>query len=89
MEECFSNKGQILSARSALKEDHTPIGYGFVTFKDINSANAAIEEYNPDAKKDLIAIPYNPKDKKDMAQKSVNNIYVKSFPESWNEEKLK
>lgn len=36
----------------------------------------------------LDVLPYNPKDKKDI-RKLFNNIYVKNFPASWDEAKLK
>lgn len=33
-------------------------------------------------------LPYNPKDRRE-ARKLFNNIYVKNFPESWDEKKLR
>jgi hypothetical protein len=32
--------------------------------------------------------PYNPRDRRDI-RKGFNNIYVKNFPESWDEAKLR
>jgi polyadenylate-binding protein len=88
LDEIFSKEGEVLSARSAIKEDHTPLGYGFVTFKDSNSAESAITKYNPDSNNDLIAVPFNPREKKDASAIGTNNIYVKDFPDTWNEQKL-
>lgn len=36
----------------------------------------------------FIAAPYNPKDRREI-RKAVNNIYVKNYPENWDEAKLR
>jgi len=33
-------------------------------------------------------LPYNPKDRREI-RKSINNIYVKNYPESWDETQIK
>jgi len=44
-----------------------------------------LQEFPVIGSKDLIAVPYNPKVKKEGG----NNIYVKNFPETWTDEKLR
>ena len=60
-----------------------------MTYVDPKSVEAAISENTKDSSKPLIAVNYNPKDRKDLLHKSVNNIYVKNYPQSWGEAELK
>ncbi len=86
LEEFFSQYGEVKTAKAAINADYKLLGYGFVTFKEAESVDRAVEGSKD---KDLIALHYNPKDKREAKAKLTNNIYVKNFPEAWTEKELK
>lgn len=94
MYEVLVNKyGKILSSKVSINDDHTFRGYGFATFENPESAANAIRENTikvdiNGASAEFILIPYKTKDKNDI-KKAKNNIYVKNFPKSWDEGKLR
>ena len=55
LEDKFNKYGSVLMARVALREDHTPAGYGYVTFTDSNSLQAALADYSKKANKGFSA----------------------------------
>ena len=75
----------VKSVKVSINQDHSSRGYGFITFKSQEDAKKALEK-----KPDIVLRwePYNVKDRRD-ARKTFNNIYVKNYPESWNEENIK
>ena len=40
----FKNYGDVISSKVSLNEDHSSRGYGFVCFKDPESASRALSE---------------------------------------------
>ena len=82
MKECA--KDEVISLKISLNPDHTSRGYGFATFA---TPEGALNAFNNHPDKFEI-LPYDPKDKEDMIM-LFNNIYVKNFPASWDEAKLK
>jgi len=64
----------------SIEPDYTIRGYGFVTFKEKESVLKLLAE-NLD---NYLVCPYNPKDRRE-SRKVFNNIYVKNYPESWDD----
>jgi polyadenylate-binding protein len=84
----FTNKfgqGVVKSAKVSINPNYSSRGYGFVHFQTVELAQEAVK-----ASKELgiDVFPYAPKDRRDI-RKTYNNIYVKNFPEEWNEQKLR
>ena len=72
-----------------MDEDHTSRGYGFITYdapEDAQSAIVMLQENETNV--DCVAVPFKPKDRSDV-RKIANNLYVKNYPDSWTDEKLK
>lgn len=85
LEEKFKDIGEIKSAKVSINPDYSSRGYGFVCFA---SSEDAIKAVGEKIHADIEVLHYNPKDRRDM-RKLFNNIYVKNFPTSWDEAKLK
>jgi len=82
LKECA--KDEVKSLKISLNPDHISRGYGFALFATPEGAQNAINSH-PDM---FEVLPYNLKDKEDMIM-LFDNIYVKNFPDSWDEAKLK
>lgn len=76
---------EIKSLKISLNPDHTSRGYGFALFSSVEAAQTAIQLNKVEG---FEILPYTPRDKKDI-RKVFNNIYVKNFPVSWDEAKLR
>lgn len=86
LEEYFSKYGDIKSLKVSLNPDHSSRGYGFVCFQAPESASAALSETKDNDSYHGVA--YKPKDRREM-RKAFNNIYVKNFPDEWNEDQVR
>lgn len=75
----------VLTSKVSINEDYSSRGYGFVLFQTPEQALKAIQMKD---QLGLDIVPYQPKDRRDI-RKGFNNIYVKNFPENWDEAKLK
>jgi polyadenylate-binding protein len=95
MYDTFSTFGTILSCKVATDEHGASKGYGFVHFETEESANKAIEKVNGMllSDKKLFVGRFIPrKDReKELGEKAkrFTNVYVKNFPDTINEEKLR
>jgi polyadenylate-binding protein len=95
MYDTFSTFGTILSCKVATDEHGSSKGYGFVHFETEESANKAIDKVNGMllSDKKLFVGRFIPrKDReKEIGEKAkrFTNVYVKNFPESWTNEKLR
>jgi polyadenylate-binding protein len=86
----FSVFGNILSVKVAKDETGKSKGYAYVHFETAVAANAAMEKMNGASLEGnpITVSPYV----KSAERKPTNawtNLYVKQFPESWDEEKLR
>lgn len=94
MYDTFSTFGTILSCKVATDEHGSSKGYGFVHFETEEAANKAIEKVNGMllSDKKLFVGRFIPrKDReKELGEKAkrFTNVYVKNFPDTWNEEQL-
>ena len=79
--------GKIKSLKVSLNKDYVSREYGFVTFEDPNIAQKAVEQGLTELGNEVQVERYCPKDKKDL-KKTVNSIFVKNFPNTWNKEYL-
>lgn len=95
MYDTFSTFGTILSCKVATDEHGTSKGYGFVHFETEEAANKAIEKVNGMllSEKKLFVGRFIPrKDReKELGEKAkrFTNVYVKNFPDTITEEKLR
>ncbi|CAG7837747.1 unnamed protein product [Allacma fusca] len=95
MYDTFSTFGTILSCKVATDEHGNSKGYGFVHFETEEAANKAIEKVNGMllSDKKLFVGRFIPRKEreKELGEKAkrFTNVYIKNFPESFNEEKLK
>jgi len=84
-----SKQHTIKSLKISMDEDHTSRGYGFITYENPEDAALAtkmLQESEENA--DCVAVAFKPKDRSDV-RRIANNLYVKNYPESWTEEKLR
>lgn len=86
----FSEFGNILSGKVATDEKGESKGYGYVHFETAESANAAIEKLNNSTMEDctLIVGAFVKRNERSGVA-DWTNLYVKQFPESWDDDKLK
>lgn len=86
LETHFAQFGDIISCKVSLNENHTARGYGFVLFKDPESASRALSETQK--RNEIIGVKFEPKTKSDF-RKVFNNIFVKNIPDNWSEAEIK
>ena len=81
----LSKIGEIISAKSSFEIDNGVVkkGFGFVTFRDSNSAKIALEKMKEYGIDGMICEKY------EIKEKGSNNIYVKDFPSAWTEDQIK
>ena len=95
MYDTFSTFGTILSCKVATDEHGNSKGYGFVHFETEEAANKAIEKVNGMllSEKKLFVGRFIPRKEreKELGEKAkkFTNVYIKNFPESVTEEKLR
>jgi len=95
MYDTFSTFGTILSCKVATDEHGNSKGYGFVHFETEEAANKAIEKVNGMllSDKKLFVGRFIPRKEreKELGEKAkrFTNVYIKNFPESISEDKLK
>lgn len=88
----FSLFGNILSCKVACDKEGNSRGYGFVQFETDESANDAIGRVNgmKVGEKIVEVHLFQKREAEEKpAEKKVKNLYVKSFPKEWNEDKLR
>lgn len=87
VEKKFTEKlGDVVkSTKVSINPDYTSRGYGFVLFTSQDEANKALKE---GSNLGFEVHPYNPRDRREI-RKIFNNIYVKNFPNTWDEAKLR
>jgi polyadenylate-binding protein len=86
LEETFKQFGEIISTKVSIDENHLSKGYGFVSFKEADSATEALSATNSRA--ETIGVKYAPKSKAEF-RKAFNNIFIKNMPDEWTEQDLK
>lgn len=86
----FSEFGNILSGKVATDDTGSSKGYGYVHFETAESAQAAIEKLNNTTMEDCtLAVTLFVKRNERSGVADWTNLYVKQFPESWDDEKMK
>jgi polyadenylate-binding protein len=86
----FSEFGNILSGKVATDENGNSKGYGYVHYETAESAAAAIEKFhNKDIEGCVLHVCPFVKRQERAGVADWTNVYVKQFPESWDEGKLK
>lgn len=80
--EIFKNYGEIFSCRLPVNFKGIPRGYGFVQFRELAGAEAAVREMNQKVIEGvkISVMPYKLKETKDRPEKRYTNIYVKNLP---------
>lgn len=87
----FSLFGNILSCKVATDAEGRSRGYGFVHYETAEAAKQAIEKVNnmQIGEKTVYVGEFIPRDGRAPAEVThFTNIYVKNFPEDWDEEKV-
>lgn len=82
----FKGYGDIISCKVSINEDYSSRGYGFVCFRDPESASRALSESS--SRSETIGVKFAPKSKADF-RKVYNNIFIKNIPDGWDEPELK
>ena len=77
----FSGYGEVISAKIAINEDYSKRNYGFVCFKENESAERALSN-QPDS---FLTFKIKPKDVLLANKKMINNIYIKNIPKETTE----
>jgi len=88
----FSLFGNILSCKVATDATGQSYGYGFVHYEAAEAATQAIERVNgmQIGEKTVQVTEFMKRDSREKADTTnYTNLYVKSFPEEWTEEKIK
>jgi polyadenylate-binding protein len=85
LEKRFAEVGDVKCAKVSINPDYSSRGYGFVCFANPEKAAEAV---NKGKQLNLEVLPYNPRDRREV-RKAYNNIYVKNFPDTWTEAKLR
>ena len=86
LEKQFKQYGDIISTKVSIEEDYKSRGYGFVCFRDPESAAQALVESS--IRSENIGVKFAPKSKLEF-RKVFNNIFVKNMPDEWTEAELK
>lgn len=96
--DAFSPFGQILSCKVATDETGRSRGYGFVHFDTEANANRAISDANglQLGNKKIFVAPFIRRSERTSSTKfdegvddKFTNLYIRNFPDSWDEEALK
>jgi len=86
----FSVFGNILSCKVAMDENGNSKGYGYVHYETAEAAQDAVQKVNGNMLEDQEVIVQPFLRRQDRAgQTEWTNLYVKQFPTSWDEDKLK
>ena len=86
----FSVFGNILSCKVANDENGNSKGYGYVHYETAEAANDAIAKFNGCQIDDQVVTVIPFQRRQDRATEVVwTNVYVKQFPESWDEDRLR
>lgn len=86
----FSVFGNILSCKVATDENGKSKGYGYVHFETAEAAEDAIQKFNGMLIEDVeVHVGHFVRRQDRVAQNAWTNLYVKQFPLSWDEAKLK
>ena len=85
----FSVFGNILSCKVATDDKGASKGYGYVHYETAEAAQDAIQKFNGMQIDDLeVTVGLFVKRQDRSGQADWTNLYIKMFPESWDEEKL-
>lgn len=86
----FSLFGNILSCKVASDASGKSRGYGFVHYETEEAAKQAIERVNgmQIGEKTVQVAAFIKRDEKDRATQNFTNIYIKNFPQDWDDAKL-
>jgi len=86
----FSVFGNILSCKVATDENGVSKGYGYVHFETAEAAQDAIQKFNGTLIDDIeVHVGTFVKRQDRAGQSDWTNLYVKQFPTSWDENKIK
>eukprot|EP01054_Gregarina_sp_Poly1_P006527 Gregarina_sp_Poly_1__6526@NODE_349_length_9340_cov_161_743449_g292_i0_p2_GENE_NODE_349_length_9340_cov_161_743449_g292_i0NODE_349_length_9340_cov_161_743449_g292_i0_p2_ORF_typecomplete_len612_score75_50RRM_1/PF00076_22/4_9e20RRM_1/PF00076_22/8_7e19RRM_1/PF00076_22/1_4e10RRM_1/PF00076_22/2_1e18RRM_5/PF13893_6/1_2e05RRM_5/PF13893_6/7_4e06RRM_5/PF13893_6/0_012RRM_5/PF13893_6/0_00063PABP/PF00658_18/1_3e24RRM_7/PF16367_5/0_014RRM_7/PF16367_5/0_00035RRM_7/PF16367_5/4_5RRM_7/PF16367_5/0_19RRM_8/PF11835 len=88
LHDTFSLFGNILSCKVATDENGKSKGYGFVHFENDAAAHSAIEKVNgmKIGSKDVYVGPFHKRSERQSRRAELfTNLYVRSFPPSWND----
>ena len=89
--EVFMKYGEIMSSKLCDDEDGNSLGYGYINYYSLDSAESAIKELN--GKKmwgsTLEVIHFQKKNERLQSYIGNNGLYVKCFPSSYGEEDIK
>lgn len=86
----FSVFGNILSCKVATDENGESKGYGYVHFETAEAAEDAIQKFNGMLIEDVeVQVGHFVRRQDRVGQAAWTNLYVKQFPHSWDENKLK
>ncbi len=86
----FSVFGNILSCKVANDENGASKGYGYVHFETAEAAQDAIQKFNGTLIDEVeVSVGLFVKRQERAGQADWTNLYVKMFPTTWDEEKLK
>jgi len=85
----FSVFGNILSCKVATDDKGASKGYGYVHYETAEAAQDAIQKFNGMQIDDLeVTVSLFVKRQDRSGQTDWTNLYIKMFPESWDDEKL-
>ena len=86
----FSGFGTILSCKVVTDEHGNSKGYGYIHFETQEAANQAVEKLNGKSidDKEVYVGPFVKRNDRSNAE-DFTNLYVKQFPEAWDEDKLR
>lgn len=89
MEDEFTPFGSIFSCTVKYDENGRHLGYGYVQYKEKESADKAIEALNGATLNDstITVEKFKPRGKRNIVSWKTN-LYVKGFPQSWNKKKV-
>mmetsp|Transcript_87765 Transcript_87765/g.160559 ORF Transcript_87765/g.160559 Transcript_87765/m.160559 type:complete len:629 (+) Transcript_87765:171-2057(+) len=86
----FSLFGNILSCKVACSPDGKSRGYGFVHYETEEAAKQAIERVNgmQIGEKTVQVSPFVKSNERTQEKTKFTNLYIKSFPNEWDDEKI-
>jgi polyadenylate-binding protein len=90
LSDTFSVFGNILSCKVATDENGNSKGYGYVHFETAEAAQDAIQKFNGTLIDDVeVSVGFFVRRSDRAGQADWTNLYVKQFPTSWDEAKLR